>query len=147
VAPTGLDGGDGRRARRIAVGIDGGRGSAAALVTAARLAARDASRLRLIAVAEPEVDHGADPHADPRELARLSRHLDRAADDLPGSEVDAVLREGLADLVLVGDAADADLLVLGSRAEYGDAGHVVIGTVAARVLRHAPCPVLIVPSP
>jgi hypothetical protein len=38
----------------------------------------------------------------------------------------------------------ADLLVLGTRGTSGFE-HLVLGSVAERVLRHAPCPVLTVP--
>jgi nucleotide-binding universal stress UspA family protein len=44
-------------------------------------------------------------------------------------------------------AADADLLVIGSRGDYGVGRRVLPGSVAARVMRTAPCATLITPSP
>jgi nucleotide-binding universal stress UspA family protein len=61
--------------------------------------------------------------------------------------VEAELREGLADQILVGLAREADLLVLGSRATYGGAGEVALGDVGKRILRGSPCPVVVVPAP
>lgn len=46
--------------------------------------------------------------------------------------------------VLIDASAELDLLVLGSRA-YGPLRHVLLGSVSARVMREAHCPVLVVP--
>jgi nucleotide-binding universal stress UspA family protein len=148
VAPRGLAERDEKALRSIAVGVDGGQGAAQALRTAAHLARSHDARLRLLGVAELSFDvGGAARPVDPRELARLSRHLTQAAAELTGIEVETELREGLADQVILGLTREDDLLVLGSRAAYGNAGRVVLGTLIARVLRGAPCPVLIVPAP
>jgi nucleotide-binding universal stress UspA family protein len=147
VAPRGLAGRDDYMLRRIAVGIDGGRGAAVALDLAVRFALRHDARLRLIAVAEIGFGlGGAARHADPREVQRLAGRLEHATDDLTGVPVETELREGVADQIILGLAREVDLLVLGSRAAYGNAGRVVIGELAARILRAAPCPVLIVPA-
>jgi nucleotide-binding universal stress UspA family protein len=45
---------------------------------------------------------------------------------------------------LVGAAADADLLVVGSRGAGGFA-RMVLGSVSSLVIQHAPCPVVIIP--
>lgn len=133
---------------RIAVGVDGSREAAVALTTAARLAHAHDAELHLVAVAEPSFDlDGKARPVDPRELERLARHLAHALDDLPGLRVETDLREGVADQILLGIADRAHLLVLGSRAGYGDAGRVRLGGVTSRVLAGAPCPVLILPAP
>jgi nucleotide-binding universal stress UspA family protein len=148
VAPHGLAGREGYGLRRIDVGIDGSRGAGAALAIGVRLAVAHSARLRLIAVAEPSFDrHGTAGRADPREVERLSRHLENATDGLAGVQVETELREGLADQIVVDLARDADLLVLGSRTGYGSAGRIVVGDVSARILRAAPCPVMVVPAP
>jgi nucleotide-binding universal stress UspA family protein len=148
VAPSGLAARDDYELRRIDVGIDGSREAAAALTMAAQLARAHDARLRLVAVAELGFDlGGASRPTDPRELERLARHLEHAAEGLPGLRVEAELREGLADQIIVGLAQEADLLVLGSRAAYGDAGRVSLGGIATRILRDAPCATLIVPAP
>lgn len=148
VAPRGLADRPGYEPRRIDVGIDGSREATAALTLAARLARAHDARLRLVAVAEPGFDLGGAPRpTDPRELERLARHLDHAADGLPGILVETDLHEGLADQILTGLSGKTDLLVLGSRAAYGDADRVSLGEAASRILRTAACPTLLVPAP
>jgi nucleotide-binding universal stress UspA family protein len=134
--------------RRIDVGIDGSRGAAAALLTAARLARSLDARLRLVAVAELHLGLADDiGHSDPTELERLERHLSRAAAGLEGLTVETELREGSADQIIQGLARESDLLVLGSRTAYGDAGRTSLGTIAARIMVGSPIPTLIVPAP
>ncbi|HKZ15397.1 MAG TPA: universal stress protein, partial [Solirubrobacterales bacterium] len=106
------------------------------------------ARLRLIGVAPIGFDLGGSARAaDPRERERLARHLEHAADALAGVAVEAELREGVTDQIILGLAREADLLVLGSRATYGGAGEIAIGDVGKRILRAAPCPTLVVPAP
>ncbi|MBS1843803.1 MAG: universal stress protein [Actinobacteria bacterium] len=146
VAPRGFAYAGERALRRIAVGLDGGRGSLEALETAHRLARAHDAGLCLIGVAEIELGDDL-PHADPRELTRLSRHLSLASERLAGVEADTELREGIPDRVLIDLSAEADLLVLGSRTTYGGGGQVAVGEVTAHVLRGARCPTLLVPAP
>jgi nucleotide-binding universal stress UspA family protein len=148
LAPRGLADRDNYAVRRIDVGIDGSREAVEALKAAVHLARIHDARLRLIAVAGLDFELGGRPRpADPRELERLARHLEHAADGLPGIWVEADLREGLTDQILIGHSREADLLVLGSRAAYGDRGRVSLGETATRVLRSAACSTLIVPAP
>jgi nucleotide-binding universal stress UspA family protein len=147
-APRGLAARDDYAVRRIDVGIDGSREAAAALTAAVRLALAHGAGLRLIGVAP--LDFGLDGTArgaDPRELERLARHLELDAGRLAGLPVEAELREGLVDQILLGLAREADLLVLGSRATYGGAGEVALGDIGKRILNAAPCPTLVVPAP
>lgn len=138
----------GDRVRQIDVGIDGSRESAAALITAARLARSLGACLRLVAVAELRFDLAGIPRPpDPAEHRRLERHLAHAVEDLAGLDVATELREGLPDQIIQGLAREADLLILGSRATYGEAGRTSLGSVAAGVMRGAPCPVLLAPAP
>jgi nucleotide-binding universal stress UspA family protein len=148
VASRGLADRNDYELRQIDVGIDGSREATAALGTAVRLALAHSARLRLIGIAEITFDlDGSARAADPREVERLARHLEHAADRLAGLSVTAELREGLADQILLALTREADLLVLGSRATYGGAGEVALGDVGKRILRGAPCPTLVVPAP
>jgi nucleotide-binding universal stress UspA family protein len=46
------------------------------------------------------------------------------------------------EIVAAAESARADLIVIGTRGHTGIA-HVLLGSVAERVARHAPCPVLV----
>ena len=71
------------------------------------------------------------------------------AQTLAGGEgaagLETVVVEGDAPTVLVDLAANADLLVLGSRG-HGRIAGAVLGSVAQRCVHGAPCPVVIVPA-
>jgi nucleotide-binding universal stress UspA family protein len=49
-------------------------------------------------------------------------------------------------IVAVAQKTHADLIVMGTHGRSG-LSHAVLGSVAERVIRHAPCPVLTVPAP
>jgi nucleotide-binding universal stress UspA family protein len=134
--------------QRIDVGIDGGREAAAALSTAVGLARSLGARLRLVAVAELRFDLAGDPRpSDPAELDRLDRHLAHAVAGLSGLVVETELREGLPDQIIQGLARESDLLILGSRAAYGEAGRTSLGSTSTKVMRGASCPVIVAPAP
>ena len=78
-------------------------------------------------------------------LANMARFID--AEAAPGVVIDATIREGTAAGEIL-DAAvelDADLLVIGTHGRSGFE-RLVLGSVAEKVLRKAPCPVLAVPA-
>ena len=138
---------------RIAVGVDGSPASVAALRWAADMALLcDAE---VVAVCAWHV-----PHASLAPYARVSRRLTadgerrRAEADLAGAmraalgpapdvNVRAAMVCGPPAQVMVGQCADADLLVLGGRRADTPFGRTV-GAIAATCLRQAPCPVVIV---
>ena len=60
-------------------------------------------------------------------------------------EIEAVAEEGDAAAVLLEQAADAALLVVGSRG-LGTAKRLVLGSVSQEVAHKARCPIAIVPS-
>jgi nucleotide-binding universal stress UspA family protein len=135
--------------RVIAVGFDGGAESQAALNEAAVLAERFRTSIRVIGVATPQPPPapgvvGAPP--SPEAGADFQSRLHDAVAELP-SELRAlpVYEKGDPVAKLLERAAEGvDLLVLGSRG-YGPVLRLIAGSVSVRVIRNAPCPVLLVP--
>lgn len=135
----------------IVVGIDGSAASERALSWAIDQArARGASVEALHAWTVP--DMGADPlaraFADPDELARQARReVDAVVEHVcdgqatAAVEVTVVCDEPSHSLISAGQRAD--LLVVGLRG-LGESGE--LGSVSDRVVRHAPCPVVVVPG-
>jgi nucleotide-binding universal stress UspA family protein len=90
--------------------------------------------------------------------AQVAGNIRRAASDAlegvvararrPGVEVTALLREGTAWSEIDAGAKDsgADLIVMGTHGRHGLA-RALIGSVAEKVVRTAPCPVLTVHGP
>ena len=86
-------------------------------------------------------------HAKLEEIARddLSQSLVRTLEDVTSPvDISGEVVAGYADDELARLSEGVDLLVCGSRAR-GPVGRVVLGSVAAGVLRKAHCPVLVVP--
>ena len=137
--------------RVFAVGFDGGAESRAALAEAAVLAGRFGVSLRVIGVATPVPAPapgvvGAPP--PPEAGADFQSRLNDAVAELP-DELRAlpIYEKGDPVAKLLEHAAEGvDLLVLGSRG-YGPVLRLIAGSVSVRVIRQAPCPVLIVPRP
>ena len=146
-----------RRPRQtIVVAVDGSASSAQALRWAARQAAVTGGELHAVtawrlpdysgwAAVVDDVDWAENGRMvleqtiketlEPAEAARTERHV----------------IEGHPAEVLLHQAADADLLVVGSRGHGGFAG-MLLGSVSQHVIAHAPCPVVVVhgdrlPSP
>jgi nucleotide-binding universal stress UspA family protein len=72
--------------------------------------------------------------------------LDRAAAQFPAGTVETFLREGLPGDEIIATAREwrADLLIIGSHGRVG-LERLFLGNMSEGVLRHAPCPVLVVP--
>jgi nucleotide-binding universal stress UspA family protein len=139
---------------RIGVAFDGSPESKIALRHAAELAVATGATLRLIAAVEPLVFPAfvnvpaGDTYA---EIIRARREMmERAVD-----EAVATLPPGVqaATRVVEGEPVEAirkaveygvDLLVVGSRG-WGPVRRVLLGSASTRLLRVAPCPVLVTP--
>ncbi|MDO8212554.1 universal stress protein [Conexibacter sp. CPCC 206217] len=141
--------------RRIVVGIDGGPEADAALALASRLAASLGAHLKAVAVVDDKLPLRFGRFSEGLELLEwdelIARQRERAdevvarasqSDEVAAAEV----RTGDPDAELAHAAADADLLVIGSR-HWGRFSRVVIGSVAESLLRDAPCSLLLVPRP
>jgi nucleotide-binding universal stress UspA family protein len=73
----------------------------------------------------------------------LAQEIEAAASAGPGVAVDAEVSQADPAGALVGRAAGADLLVVGSRGRGSVAG-ALLGSVSQELLHHAPCPVAVV---
>jgi len=150
VAPEGFAHQHPSTPRQIAVAYDGSPESERALALGAALARRSDARLRLVTVtgpgaaAYPPLDPGA--YAQLGELARTEarQDLDAALERLEGVRAEGAVRDGEPVEVLAADSAGDDLLICGSRGR-GPVRRVLLGSVSARLLRHAACPVVVVP--
>jgi nucleotide-binding universal stress UspA family protein len=137
---------------RIVVGIDGSENSDQALrwaLAEARL--RGAVLEAVHAWAMPiYVVSGFAPVVPPDRLAMheaanelLEKAVARVLGDAKDVEVERDVIEGMAVRVLLGEAADADLLVVGACGHGGVAG-ILLGSVSRQCVQHALCPVVIV---
>jgi len=80
-----------------------------------------------------------------RELADAHEQLDRTEPALCAVPVHEVIEEGEAAAVICKAAADrgADVIVVGSHGRTG-VRRLFLGSVSEHVVRHAPCPVLVI---
>ena len=144
------------RQRRIVVGIDGSPESRAALEWAVHEAEATGSEIDAVLAYDSGlawIDVGSEYEAVIMEqsAARASDELHRTLeaippDELGGVTVHPVVSAGAAARVLVEQAQDADLLVVGTRGRGGFAG-LLLGSVSQRCAERSPCPVVVVPGP
>ena len=139
----------------IVVGIDGSPGSIAALRFAVEEARFRGAELRVVnAWHIPPAVYGSGWAPAPidldeyRKLAKkaLEESIEEAGAASAGVTVTPILREGQPADLLCLEAKNADLIVVGSRGLGGFRG-LLIGSVSQQVVHHAPCPVVVVPSP
>ncbi|MCO1578396.1 universal stress protein [Crossiella sp. SN42] len=139
----------------IVVGVDGSTESLRALgwsLTEARR--RDAEVVAVIAWMPNPVPSSATPFTvvEPTDLDvdhdKVHRErLDEAIAEVTGGEphpVRTVVRQGYAGDVLTEEAAQADLLVVGSHG-HGRLYRAVLGSISAECIRKATCPVVVIP--
>jgi nucleotide-binding universal stress UspA family protein len=123
---------------------------------AAQLARLVGARVVCLHVVEPVVPAvGWTPIAEPLPVADVGEQLeDSAAAELPrfarceefeGLDVEDVIARGEAasEIVRVAEERGADLIVISSHGRTG-LGRILFGSTAESVVRHAPCPVLVV---
>jgi nucleotide-binding universal stress UspA family protein len=105
-----------------------------AVRAAAELARRAGAQLRVLTSPEPP------PHNELAER-RPGARLELALGATPAELVEL---DGDPAMALASAAEELDLLIVGSRS-YGPLGAVLLGAVTRRLIRIAPCPVMIVP--
>lgn len=141
--------------RVVAAAFDGSSESRAALAAAAGLAESVGATLRVLAVAETQLAAGGSVVAsgyDPRQLEQefreqLDQDVKTALEDLPAAlraKAEVISGSDPANLIASECEKGVDLLVTGSRG-YGPVLVVLLGSVSAKLMRSAPCPVIAVP--
>jgi nucleotide-binding universal stress UspA family protein len=137
----------------IVVGVDGSEGASAALRFAAEEARLRGAELRAVMAFHIPVAAYGGPLVPPdvglvddlRTAARatVERALDELGDLPEDLRLELVVREGQPARVLLDEARDADVLVVGSRGLGGFRG-LLLGSVGQQCAHHAACPVVIV---
>ena len=138
---------------QIVVGVDGSPHADAALRFAVAEARLRGVPLRVVCAWEPPTSAyvGEAFAATPDAFVAAEQHAEdvlRTALErltLDDVQVEALAVEGHPATVLVDQAADAELLVLGSRG-HGAAKRLLLGSVSSDLAHHTPCPLVIVPS-
>jgi nucleotide-binding universal stress UspA family protein len=137
---------------KIVVGVDGSPGSIAALRWAHAEAALRNAGLEAVSVWQYPMmttmpAFGAMPEVSDlsnlTEQSTLAILAEAGIESTPELPVTICVAEGTAASALTNAAADADLLVVGSRGHGGFAG-LLLGSVSHQCTMHAPCPVVVV---
>ncbi|MET8944967.1 universal stress protein [Streptomyces sp. NPDC004542] len=133
----------------IVVGVDGSAASEEALRWAARQAGLTGAGLRVVTAWRLPVTYGYAPDYSgvgyqDRARETLDATIGRVLGPTPRLPVDPRVEEGRPAEVLLTAAREADLLVVGTRGHGAFAG-TLLGSTAQHCVRHAPCPVLVVP--
>jgi nucleotide-binding universal stress UspA family protein len=134
---------------KIVVGVDGSPSSVLALRWAARQAELTGGDVHAVTVWHMPTTYGWIPPVADIDWAGNARTtlgdaMKQALDDIRPEHVRRHVVEGHPVRALLAAAADADLLVVGSRG-HGEFTGMLLGSVAQHVVAHAPCPVLVVP--
>jgi nucleotide-binding universal stress UspA family protein len=136
----------------IVVGVDGSENSVSALRWAAGQAEVRNTALRVVFVWEfpymdvvpPTLGATLPPYSEMQEAAE--KQLDEIiakAHLSPGCKVERVVAEGAVVRILLDQAKDADLLVVGARGRGGFLG-LLTGSVATQLVNHSTVPTVVV---
>ncbi|MDU0292992.1 universal stress protein [Saccharothrix longispora] len=130
--------------RKIVVGVDASPASAAALEWAVRHAGTGDTVLAVsVCRMHPEVCGGGNAfHAAHR---RVLHEAVAKLGPVRDARIEEIVVDGEAGPALVGLAEGADTVVLGGH-EYQRGDVAVVGSVITYCVRHAPCPVVVVPA-
>ncbi len=136
----------------ILVAVDGSTGSERILLFAEHVARIESAQLVVVHAYQPPIEYEWAPSyaALIEQYEAVANEVVQDALDVLGeASVQAVgdVRQGSAAEAIL-DAArihQADLIIMGSRANRGPVAEALLGSVSATVLRHSLCPVLVVP--
>lgn len=143
---------------RILLAVDGSACSDRATDLVSTLALPEESLIRVVGAQQPHADvmslawaNGVDPgveagfddQADARHMREAVERAEHAV-DRPGTRVEGFLLRGRAASAIVDEARgmEADVIIVGSRG-HGTIATMLLGSTAAEVVDHAPCPVLV----
>ena len=138
--------------QKIVVGVDGCGGSQRALQWAIEAAGRRAATVEALHAWEPGLTSGLYSGAVFTEESvqeageKVLEDTIAAADPAGSTKVERRCVTAQPAAALIEAAKDADLLVVGSRG-LGGFYRLLIGSVSSQVAHHAPCPVVVVPTP
>lgn len=137
----------GTRVEKIVVGVDGSNSSLKALRWAARQARLTGGELHAVHAWDVPSAYGYVPTIEldwaAEAAAELARAVKEALDPADARRVHAELVRGHGAEALMDAAADADVLVVGSRGHGGFAG-LLLGSVSQFLVSHAECPVVVI---
>lgn len=133
---------------RVVVGVDGSEQSKQALRWATRIAGPAGARIEVVAAWDFPAAYGwGAPTSGWSPAEDTQKELTSTVDDVFGAQrpagLELVVRQGGAAKVLLEQAQDALMLIVGSRGHGGFTG-LLLGAVSANVAEHASCPVLVV---
>ena len=142
--------------REVVVGVDRSAEAQAALALACSLADAAGARLTAVAVVDDRLPATVAPAGMAIELvqwdelveshrAQTERLLAELAERAPAVTTELRVGEPAEELAAAA-AADADLLVIGSR-RWGPLSRLVVGSTGEELVREAPCSLLLVPRP
>ena len=144
--------------QRLTVAYGGAADAVGLIATSAELAQQWKVQLRIASFTVPpltmfggSIEHSAEELVvqqwTSRTVEAAAKQLGEARAKAPVSDVDVVIGTGADWRAAVDDIAweTGDVLLLGSGAA-GPMAQVFLGTVASKILRHAPVPVMIVPK-
>lgn len=134
------------RSPEIVVGVDGSNASERAIRWAEQVARRSGDRLRLVtAIDYPVVgDAMFVDFSSWDTAAHQIMEKAKASLTLPEERTDGRVLDGVAGPILCGQARDTKLLVIGRRG-HSRLERLLAGSVAEYCMRHAHCPVVLVP--
>lgn len=144
----------------VVVGVDGSEPSKAALRFAAARASKAGAPLRVVCAWSPAANHvwsglfwqSVSTHGDPDAAAReaaeavAAESVAQVLAEAPGLQVTTHVADGEPAGVILAEARDAGLVVVGARGRGSFAG-LVLGSVSHNVVHDAPCPVAVIRIP
>lgn len=136
---------------RIIVGIDGSSHASLALRWAFDHAQEGDTIVALHAWQVPPMGALDSPLYNPADVEVEARQLlkrivaETIEDDSAGPTVELLVEHGHAGRLLIEASGDADYIVCGTRG-HGAVKGMLLGSVSTYVIRHAKCPVVVVPD-